>query len=106
LQKRLVQWMRALAIVTVVHLPALRANADMASAEALFNEGRTLLDAGKIAEACEKFAESQRLDPSPGTLLNLARCHRAEELHLAGVQEGHPMPAPMQVIQGGKSSVG
>ncbi len=37
---------------------------------------------------------------------HLARCHRAEELTLAGVQEGHPTPARMQVIQGGKSRVG
>ncbi|MGH6918709.1 MAG: oligopeptide/dipeptide ABC transporter ATP-binding protein, partial [Geminicoccaceae bacterium] len=37
---------------------------------------------------------------------HLARCHRAEELTLAGVQEGHPAPARMQVIQGGKSRVG
>jgi peptide/nickel transport system ATP-binding protein len=37
---------------------------------------------------------------------HLARCHRAEELNLAGVQEGHPAPARMQVIQGGRSSVG
>jgi oligopeptide/dipeptide ABC transporter ATP-binding protein len=37
---------------------------------------------------------------------HLARCHRAEELRLAGVQEGHPAPSRMQVIKGGKSSVG
>jgi oligopeptide/dipeptide ABC transporter ATP-binding protein len=36
---------------------------------------------------------------------HLARCHRAEELTLAGVQEGHPAP-PMRVIQGGRSRVG
>ena len=51
------------------------ARADIASAEALFREGRDLLSAGKVAEACLKFQESQRQDPSPGTLLNLAACH-------------------------------
>jgi hypothetical protein len=46
-----------------------------AAAEALFEEGRKLVTAGKAAEGCPKFAESQRLDPSPGTLLNLANCY-------------------------------
>jgi hypothetical protein len=45
------------------------------SAEQLFREGRKLLTEGQLAEACDKFAESQRLEPSPGALLNLARCH-------------------------------
>jgi len=47
---------------------------DRVAAEALFDEGRNLVAAGKIADACPKFADSQRLDPSPGTLLNLASC--------------------------------
>jgi hypothetical protein len=45
------------------------------AAEALFVEGRRLVAEGKPDEACQKFAESQRLDPGVGTLLNLARCY-------------------------------
>ena len=47
---------------------------DVVAAEAMFDEGRKLVALGKFAEACPKFADSQRLDPSPGTLLNLASC--------------------------------
>ncbi|MCL2449150.1 MAG: hypothetical protein FWD17_09395 [Polyangiaceae bacterium] len=45
------------------------------TAEALFVEGRRLVAAGQYADACPKFADSQRLDPSPATLLNLASCY-------------------------------
>jgi hypothetical protein len=45
-----------------------------AAAEALFDEGLTLFDAGHYEEACSKFQASQRLDPAVGTLLNLGRC--------------------------------
>jgi cytochrome c-type biogenesis protein CcmH/NrfG len=47
-------------------------------AEALFRDGRAAMKAGKYEVACPKFAESYRLDPSIGTLFNLARCE--EEL--------------------------
>jgi hypothetical protein len=51
---------------------------DPAAAEALFRRGREAAQRGDWATACPKFAESQRLDGAPGTLLNLAAC----EAHL------------------------
>jgi hypothetical protein len=47
---------------------------DSASAEALFREARSLVNAGDYSDACPKFAESLRLDHAPGTLLSLADC--------------------------------
>ncbi len=48
---------------------------DEAAAEALFLEAKRLAAEGKLAEACPKFAESNRLDRGAGTLIHLADCY-------------------------------
>src|SRR5580704_16244195 len=60
---------------------------DNALALKLFDEGRSLLAAGKVAEACRKLEESWRIDPLPGTLLNLAVCHEQEGRTASAVVE-------------------
>src|SRR5262249_32467324 len=52
--------------------------ADAAAAEALFREGRRLLEEKKYGEACPKLQESDRLDPATGTLLALALCYEGD----------------------------
>ncbi len=47
-------------------------------AEALFQEGRRLMNEGDYHAACAKLGESYRLDPAGGTLMNLAACHERE----------------------------
>ena len=58
-----------------------RAVAQSASvqAQSLFDEGRKLLAAGKLAQACAAFDSSQKLDPAVTTLLNLADCREQNQ---------------------------
>jgi len=62
------------AAIVLRSAPAL-AGPDEAAAEALFVEGKKLAAEGKLAEACPKFAESNRLDRGAGTLIHLADCY-------------------------------
>ncbi|MBK6516338.1 MAG: hypothetical protein IPG04_20095 [Polyangiaceae bacterium] len=50
-------------------------DSDKERARVLFDEGRQLMTDGKIAEACAKFGESQKVRPGIGTLYNLADCN-------------------------------
>jgi hypothetical protein len=46
-----------------------------AAAQALFDDGKVLVDQKKYQEACPKFLDSYRLDPAIGTKFYLARCY-------------------------------
>ncbi len=70
--------LRALLGIAAATRPAHARDPDAAAAEAMFDEARRLLAAGDVKAACPKFAESYRLDPALGSLLNLAACHEKE----------------------------
>lgn len=53
------------------------AQSSSALAETLFTEGRALYEEGRFEDACPKFRESDRLEPAPGTKLNLALCEES-----------------------------
>ncbi|MBW2522937.1 MAG: hypothetical protein JRI23_02115 [Deltaproteobacteria bacterium] len=48
---------------------------DSAAAQVLFDDGVKLRKEEAYEQACPKFAESHRLDPQLGTLMNLADCY-------------------------------
>jgi tetratricopeptide (TPR) repeat protein len=66
----------ALALVVVALAVASPARADdRAAAEELFVTARELRGAGRIAEACDAFERSNKLDPQVGTQYNLGLCY-------------------------------
>lgn len=69
---------KAVLLVTIAWVPVASADvspADQASAQTLFDAARRLTAQGNFPDACPKFLESQRLDPSIGTQFNLADCY-------------------------------
>lgn len=72
---------------------------DPAAAEALFAEGKRLMEQKKLAEACPKFEESHRLDPGVGALLNLAACQ--EQRGKIASAWGHYRDAEQQLRRDG-----
>jgi hypothetical protein len=66
--------------VLLLCMPAAAApsEADRSIAQSLFEDARRLMSEHDFAAACPKLAESNRLDPSGGTVLNLALCREQE----------------------------
>src|SRR5580692_4091789 len=54
------------------------AQGNSAIAESLFRDGKKLLERKRYDEACPKFAESARLDPSSGVELALGLCYEGQ----------------------------
>ncbi|MCS6902176.1 MAG: hypothetical protein NZX77_20730, partial [Polyangiaceae bacterium] len=61
----------------------------------MFRHGRAALKAGNILEGCASISESYRLDPAPGTLLNLADC--AERLGKLATARQHYLDLVEQI---------
>lgn len=53
--------------------------APSARADSLFQQGKEALAAGKVAEACAAFAESNQIEPKVTTLANLANCREKNQ---------------------------
>ncbi|HMJ10319.1 MAG TPA: PEGA domain-containing protein [Polyangiaceae bacterium] len=73
MSKVLVSW-GAVCLVSSLSTLAAAQTGDRAVAEALFRSGREALGKGDHATACQRFEESNRLEPAVGTVFNLANC--------------------------------
>lgn len=90
--------LRATALLVLLLSSTSHAQPAGAQAEVLFRQGRELLAAGKTAEACDAFEQSQKLEPAVTTLMNLAAC-REKNGQLATAW-GHFLDAERQTRAG------
>src|SRR5438477_7089606 len=65
------------AISLVIAAASTDARAQSAEAQALFNDGAKLMKQGKLAEACDAFEASNRIEARAGTLIRLGECREA-----------------------------
>lgn len=65
---------RGLFVAPVLLLARVASAQDAAAADAQFQRGVAAMQKGDLETACPAIAESQRLDPRPGTLFTLAEC--------------------------------
>ncbi len=77
MKRHVVFFLWALFFSLLFSLPAFAQN--QAAAEALFRSAREAADQGDWVTACDRFEESYRLEPAPGTVLNIARCREKLE---------------------------
>ena len=63
-----------LLVVSSLLAPAAARADDLAMAQSLFDEAKRLMTEGRVAEACTKFEESQKIDTGLGTQFHLADC--------------------------------
>ncbi len=81
-----------LAVFLIAATAAADADTDKQLAQSLFDRARELLEKKDYEHACPMFAESQRLDPGGGTLLNLALCHEEQgKLAMAHLELGEAL---------------
>ena len=69
-----IAWAATLAAATLQAAPA-RAD-DRAAAQALFQQAKALMKAGKTAQACKKFKGAAELSQTAGVRLNLSDCYK------------------------------
>jgi hypothetical protein len=68
------QSIAAISAFAILLTVSVSAHAQNAAAESLFNDGERLMKDGKLAEACQAFEGSNRIEARAGTLINLGLC--------------------------------